>query len=439
MKKEYADLYAQTIETGLCTRCGACVGICPKDAIELDENAYPYLAGECIQCGFCVNSCPGSDLDLPSLSQQLYNTDYDLMDLHCHVENHYVGHPIDETIRLAGASGGVVTGLLVYMLEKGVIDGAVVVGMDKDRPYQSKGILARTKEEIIEAAQSKYCITPSLEILRQIRKEKGQFAVVALPCQIHALRKIETVDPKLFEKIYCILGLYCHCNLNLNAPVEALAAGKIDPGEIKEFRYRGGKWPGGLWVLEKDGSEKSIYRACMRTSMNVMFRLFGASRCYFCMDALAEFADLSFGDFWATDYQNDLATLERCTLISQKNARGQALLNDAVQDGAMYLHPLPQERFSKRICNMAKRKKMRAIVRITRNRSKNRPIPNYHTPIPKPTFQARRSEASYRFWSLFKHRSLRRPVLRILSTRVGEKLDQINAWRKKRFYGLHGN
>ncbi len=440
MKKTYTDLYANTVKTGLCTRCGTCAGICPNEAIEMDENAYPYLAGECIKCGFCYGSCPGSDLDLPSLSQRLFDIEYDLMDLHCHVDNHYVGHPTDETIRSVGASGGVITGLLVYMLGKGVIDGAVVVGMDKKRPYQSKGILARTKEEIIQASQSKYCITPSMAILRQIRKEKGKFAVVALPCQIHALRKMESVDPKLSKKISCILGLYCHCNLNLNGPVEAIKASGIHLEDVKEFHYRGGEWPGGFYVVKKNGASQKVHTSSMQTTMNTMFRLFGASRCYYCVDALAEFADLSFGDFWANDYQDDLATYEKCTLISQKTARGQAILDDAVRDGAMHLHKLPDDRFSKRITNMGKRKKMRAIVRITRNHSQNRPVPNYHTTIPKVTFTAKRSEANYRLWSLFnRHATVRHTVLRILSTRLGEKLDQMNAWRKKHFYRLYGN
>ena len=434
MKTSYYDLYAQTVKTGLCTRCGTCAGICPKEAIALDENAYPYLAGECIDCGFCFNVCPGSDLDLPLLAERLFKTNYDIRDLHCYAGNHFIGHPADATIRSVGASGGVVTGLLVYMLEKRLIDGAVVVGMDPERPYLSKGILARTKREIIKASKSKYCITPSMEVLKEIRKEKGQFAVVALPCQIHALRKMETVDPALSKKIYCIFGLYCHCNLNLNAPIEALTASKMDLEDVAEFQYRGGGWPGGLWVRTKNGMTKSIHHACMRTSMNVMFRLFGATRCYYCVDALAEFSDLSFGDFWANDYNDDLATFEKCTLISQKTAKGRAILDDAVKDGNLLLQKLPEDRFSKRITHMGQGKKMRAFVRITRNRAQNLPAPNYHTAIPKPTFTAKRSEANYRLWSLFsRHAIVRYSVLRILSTWLGAKFDQVNGWRKKRF------
>ncbi len=55
--------------------------------------------------------------------------------------------------RMAGASGGLTTGLLVYLLEKKEIDGAIVVDMDPEKGYLTKGFLATTVEEIRNAAQ----------------------------------------------------------------------------------------------------------------------------------------------------------------------------------------------------------------------------------------------------------------------------------------------
>ena len=435
----YKTLNNNVIKPDLCARCGTCAGVCPANVIESDENAYPALRGKCIECGICTASCPGSDLDLEAMSQRVFNRGYDVMDLSGYVEKQYVGHATDNGIRQGGASGGVVTALLVYLLERGDIDGAVVVGMDPEKPYLSRGVLATTKEEIIKAAQSKYCITPSMEALKEIRDTTGRFAVAALPCQVHGLRKLEMADPKLSRRIAYILGLYCHCNLNLNGHLEAISASKIRFEDIREFQFRGGGWPGGFYVIKKDGTEKHLFPGCMSTSMNIMFRLYGAQRCYLCVDALAEFADLSFGDFWASDYEGFFSTLERCTLISQRTTTGRALLQNAVNDGVLKIHDLPKERSSKRILRMAEGKKLRAAFRLRHRESRGLSTPNYHVPLPKFQFKSARSATIYKLSTLLNAKSTRQLILQIFGSKMGGYLDRLNRFRKRYFYGLFGN
>lgn len=41
-----------------CTQCGACVDICPAQAIERKKNAIIINKKECIQCLSCVGFCP---------------------------------------------------------------------------------------------------------------------------------------------------------------------------------------------------------------------------------------------------------------------------------------------------------------------------------------------------------------------------------------------
>mgnify|MGYP006302592711 CR=1 FL=1 len=40
-----------------CTACGACVDVCPVDAITLEDKAV-VDADTCIDCGTCVDECP---------------------------------------------------------------------------------------------------------------------------------------------------------------------------------------------------------------------------------------------------------------------------------------------------------------------------------------------------------------------------------------------
>ena len=41
-----------------CCYCGGCVGVCPKDALLLEEIALSVDSAKCVKCGACVKFCP---------------------------------------------------------------------------------------------------------------------------------------------------------------------------------------------------------------------------------------------------------------------------------------------------------------------------------------------------------------------------------------------
>ncbi|MBQ1285775.1 MAG: 4Fe-4S binding protein [Solobacterium sp.] len=48
-----------TVNKELCIGCGACVGVCPVGALELDEEGKSESNEEiCIGCGACIGTCP---------------------------------------------------------------------------------------------------------------------------------------------------------------------------------------------------------------------------------------------------------------------------------------------------------------------------------------------------------------------------------------------
>lgn len=435
----FSELYQNVIGKGLCARCGICKGICPVQVIGFDEDAYPLLTGDCTECGFCTKCCPGGEVDFARLSETVFGASYSPDTLEGYTENRYVCHPTNHECRLRGASGGIVTALLEYLLEKGKIDGALVVGMNPETPYRTLGVLATTVQEIRDAAQSKYSITPSMEALQQIRKSKGKFAVVGLPCQIHGLRKMAEVDSALSAKLDYILGLYCNCNLNPRGPIEAIEACGISLSDVARFDFRGGGWPGGFFVTRKDGSTIPLHTINIKNVMNVMFRLYGADRCGLCVDALAEYADLSFGDFWTFDYPDKFQELERCTLISQRTPKGLELLREAEKDGAIISHLLPEDRMSKRILQMSQGKKNRAFVRLHKRGLKGEATPQYSFDFPPPTTKAKRSEFFYSLFTLLRGEHTRKMVLKILFSPVGVLLDRINILRKNIFCNYGNN
>src|SRR5208337_5293077 len=68
--------------------------------------------------------------------------------------------------------GGVVTALLCYAMDKGIIDGALVAGKS-DQAWLPKPTIATTKEEIIAAAGTKYTISPVVSVLKDAAREYG--------------------------------------------------------------------------------------------------------------------------------------------------------------------------------------------------------------------------------------------------------------------------
>lgn len=46
------------IDRDKCLRCGACVAVCPVQALELTENGIKWDEEKCIYCGNCDDMCP---------------------------------------------------------------------------------------------------------------------------------------------------------------------------------------------------------------------------------------------------------------------------------------------------------------------------------------------------------------------------------------------
>ena len=171
MRKSFINLNEDIISKDLCTACGACKGICPVKAIDF-KNKYnkciPTLVDKCIECGMCYNVCPGGGVnytELLSLRNQLSGEKKQNGD-----HSYFLAHSEDELIWKNSASGGFVTTLLLYALEKKIITHAAVVTNDPHSPWLPKVVLTNTKDGINKAMQSKYCIIPTLEILQEIKK-----------------------------------------------------------------------------------------------------------------------------------------------------------------------------------------------------------------------------------------------------------------------------
>ena len=301
----------EVVKADLCTGCGTCASLCPNGAIELviddKKGIYvPKLNGEkCNNCGICYEICPGHSVDFKELNLEIFGKKSDDILIGNYL-NCYVGHSTDRNIRYNSASGGLVTQLLIFALEKGIIDGALVTRMSKEKPLEPEPFIARTKEDIIEASKSKYCPVPANIALKEIleSKEDEKFAVVGLPCHIHGIRKAEQINKKLKERIILHVGIFCAKTINFSGIEFLLQKLKIKRNNILKIDYRGEGWPGGMSIELKDGSKMFIPTSKYYDSR---FGSFVPTRCTLCSDHACELADISFGDAWLPEFANDKA------------------------------------------------------------------------------------------------------------------------------------
>lgn len=330
------------LENGNCHQCGVCVGVCPTDAIGIEQDPqkgmYPTFKREsCTDCDLCHIACPGDEFDWNQLQIDTFGeipADKDIG----YVREFWSGYTKWNEIRQKAASGGIASAILIAMLESGEIDGAVVVKMDEEHPLQPKVYIARTRAEVLEAQQSKYLPVPTGLILEQIQKEEGQFAIVGLPCHIHGIRLAQQKMPRLRKRIKLLIGLICGFHPSFtNTTYLIRRAGVENFDEIKEIRYRDDTWPGGFNVIKKDGTNNILHPVQEFFWAHAVFE---RVRCATCTDAMAEFADIVCGDEWRgggvpdrPDYKDGWSYIMARTEI------GTHVVNQMVEQDVLHVEP----------------------------------------------------------------------------------------------------
>ena len=307
------------VDHELCTRCGCCVSGCPVGCINMDE--YPVRGDGCTACGLCTTICPGTGIDLEKAAKELFPGSHYNDDVGRFL-NTYTGYSRNNDIREMATSGGVVTSLLVCLLEQGVIDGALVVSFG-EKPWKTEYTVATSKEEIIASAQTKYQVTPLDIPLKDLELEK--IAVVGLPCVIQGLRSIQKNSP-LGKKIKVLIGLFCWVNMEREATTFLLEKLGVDVKDVEKIEYRSGDYLGGFKVQLKNGVTTYMGKECY----NTLPLLFAAQRCVYCADFTNELADISVGD------AKFLQSQKGHTFIITRSQEGERVLKTCVDTG--YIH-----------------------------------------------------------------------------------------------------
>jgi len=223
----------------------------------------------------------------------------------------FVGHA-DARLRAKGSSGGMVSWFALSLLQSGEIDAVAHVA-GEGRPGHSEPMfayrLSRTEDDLLAGARSRYFPVEMSQVLREIRRTPGRYAVIGLPCFIKAIQLIRAQDPLMRERITWTLGLFCgHMKSARMADSFAWQLG-ARPTRLDhlEYRHKDPSRPAHVYTVEARLKDGEVRRKDWWTLVDGDWGagFFQNAACDLCDDVAAETADVAFGDAWAEPYATD--------------------------------------------------------------------------------------------------------------------------------------
>jgi coenzyme F420 hydrogenase subunit beta len=293
----------------------------------------PEFGSEARVPDWMAEACPGYKIDYPALYQKHFGAEPESW-LAGHVEKVRTGFSGAPAVRSAGASGGVLTQSLIYLLETGRVDAVILAKQGVPTPDKARAVIASTREEIIAGAQSVYIPVSMLDILTQLAPGK-KYAITCLPEQSAALRIMQQNGFAPAKQIEFVVGPYTGTALYPAAIRCFLRSKRVkDDDPITVLNWRAGEWPGYLEIKTQSGrviqTPKVYY--------NFLIPFFVTQTSLQSMDFANEFADLAVGDAWSPVFEAQggghsitvTRTPEMEAIISEMSEKG--LLEMEVED-----------------------------------------------------------------------------------------------------------
>jgi coenzyme F420 hydrogenase subunit beta len=310
------DLEQAVIDADRCVQCGVCVAACPTDSIGIGEDDLPKLVKMCTGCSLCWDFCPRGGLrheatwKLDPAHQNGSNGSGAGHDFK--ITGNGDGRGIDGIGRVHESysarvdpmiegvqDGGVVSALLISLLEAGEIDGALVARESEEEPWKGEAFLATTPEDVRECAGSFYNQTLALAHVDFEGYElppNPRVAVVGTPCEIEGIKAMQarpwTWGSSRVEAITLTIALLCTKSFNYEKLMleEIRDKRDIDLEEVGRVDVIRGKM-----IVEDKGGE-TIFEEPIRD-------FYGAALkgCDECADFMGHAADISVGSVGSTD------------------------------------------------------------------------------------------------------------------------------------------
>lgn len=305
-----------------CCGCGACMNICPVQAIKMIEDEdgfiYPSINREkCIECFLCKKHCGYQNFSSQNMPLETF-----------------VAQSTNSSLQLS-ASGGVFSSISTNFLQN---DG-IVYGVSleyKNNMLEPEHICINNLDDLIKLQGSKYIqskINYSYKNIKKSLKEGKKVLFSGTPCQIEGLKAFLG---KPFPNLYCI-DLICHGvpNAKFFQSYISYLESKISD-KIIDFKFRD-KDSG--WGLTGKGYTAKGYTTkgrffhipCYESSYYEFFLQSFICRlnCYTCKHSNCHrVGDITIGDFWGVEREYPHLFIENGGVINSQKGVSCIIVNN---------------------------------------------------------------------------------------------------------------
>jgi coenzyme F420 hydrogenase subunit beta len=294
-----------------CTNCGSCKEVYPYNFAR--NNGFFYLKKrlKIKELNQFNKFCPG--VGFSYIEEKKYN----FSNLIGNYFKSYTGFSNNKLLRKNAASGGIITEILIYLINTKKVDYILMPIQGKDFNVLPKYKLTKDIKEISNNSQSIYTKIP-IENLNIEKKKK--IAFVGLPDQVKSLRIL--INNKLIKNnIKFFIGPMVGINMDSDSINGIRLSYNINKNsKIQKLKWREGKWPGFLGIKFKGYPKIKL----KKFYYNFLLPFYCSHESLLSVDFSNEEADISVGDAWSPKFEN--SKLGGISLIWSKNLKGDNIL-----------------------------------------------------------------------------------------------------------------
>ncbi len=326
------------VDWGLCTGCGACYYACSRGGISLVDiesvGIRPrFQTADCGSCKECLSICPGYQVDAGLATGGHAETSEDNHEVGYSLEI-WEGYATDPEIRRQGSSGGLLSALALYCLEKEGMGFVLHTAMDEAKPWTNKTVQSRNRSDLLSRTGSRYAPASPCDELRLIEESDRPCVFIGKPCDTAAVAMLREKRPALDRNLGLVLTFFCAGTPSTKGTLDLMKSLNVSPEKVSSMRYRGEGWPGTFKVVSGNTDEEKSFSYKESWGRLSHYR---PLRCQLCPDGLGRVADISCGDAW--ERFGDGQDIGRSVAVV-RTRRGQEILHRAMAAKYVELEPV---------------------------------------------------------------------------------------------------